>query len=89
MSAGSSSEPYARFDEAQDAAAANGLPAYADWRAALERQYTAMPLWYWNTVTRRRNYAAYIQSCLDWQRHQARINQRNAAFHSRFGRLVD
>jgi hypothetical protein len=87
MSAARGSGLYIQFARAKEAAAANGLPDYGDWRAAQERRYTVMPLWYWDTMNCRRNYAAYIQDRLTWQQEQARINQGNAAFHNRFGRF--
>ncbi|MDH3703595.1 MAG: hypothetical protein OEU46_20035 [Alphaproteobacteria bacterium] len=89
MSAVPRSDAYARFAEAKNAAVANGLPDYGDWRTALERQYTVMPLWYWDTVICRRNYAEYIQERLIWQQRQVRINQGNAAFHHRLGRSAE
>lgn len=85
MSATAQAGPYTRFADAKDAAAANGLPDYGVWRAALERQYTVMPVWYWDTLICRRHYAEYIQDRLAWQQQQARINQGNAAFHHRLG----
>lgn len=89
MSAESHSGPYARFAEAKEAAAANGLPDYGDWRTALERRYAVMPFWYWDTVVCHRNYTEYVQERLTWQRQQAQINHGNSTFHRRLGRSAD
>jgi len=89
LSAESHSGPYARFAEAKEAAAKDGLPDYGDWRSALERQYAVMPLWYWDTVICRQNYMEYVRERLAWQRRQARINQGNVNFHRRLGRSAD
>lgn len=70
----------ARLEETQREAEAGGLPRYEAWCAALERRYTVMPLWYWDSEKRRDAYAAHVRATLEWQRKQARINDGNRRF---------
>lgn len=70
----------AEFEATQRSAEMAGLPRYEAWSAALERRYTVMPLWYWDTGKRRAAYTGHIRASLEWQRSQARINTGNRQF---------
>lgn len=68
------------FDAIQRAAETAGLPRYEAWCATLERRYSVMPPWYWDTAKRRIAYADHVRASLAWQRRQARINAGNQGF---------
>ena len=70
----------AEFEATQRSAERAGLPRYEAWSAALERRYTVMPLWYWDTAKRRAAYTGHIRASLEWQRSQARMNSANRRF---------
>lgn len=58
----------------------HGLPGFGVWRAGLERRYTVMPAWYWNGQECRRRYIAHIDTVIDWQRRERKINRGYAGF---------
>jgi hypothetical protein len=70
----------AHFESAQQDAEGAGLPRYDAWCVVLERRYTVMPLWYWDSAKRRATYRAHIRATLEWQRKQAQINAGNRDF---------
>ena len=65
----------AAFERARSLASQHGLPSYSAWRAGLERRYTIMPTWYWNESKCRQNYNAHIQTTIEWQERQSRLNE--------------
>jgi len=74
----------AAFQRTRDLANKHGLPNYSAWRATLERRYTVMPTWYWDESRRRQNYTAHIQTTIEWQERQSRLNK---GAHGFFGSL--
>lgn len=69
-----------RLEDIQREAEIAGLPCYDAWCAALERRYTVMPPWYWDSRKRRAAYAAEVAATHEWQRKQAQINGENRRF---------
>ena len=70
------------FEDAETIAGRHGLPAFGTWRTGLERRFTVMPPWYWDERDCRQHYVAHIQTTIDWQRRERRINRENADFHN-------